>query len=391
MMTKNLTDKVIWIGALNPQLKVFDIVLRTENGTTYNSYLILADKITVVDTVFRKFTDDFIDKIKSHVNPKDISYLVVNHTEMDHSSAIGRLLKEAPNIKIVSTKTANMFLKEILNSDFDSIIVKDGDSLDLGNMRLKFTWVPFWHWPDTMFTYLEEERLLFSCDGFSSHYCDERLFDDVIKFENFSGDFELYFDFIMRPYKAKIREGLKKIEGLDIKIICPSHGPILRTDVKKYIDLYYKWSAPKEGKKKMTIFYASVYGNTKRMAEAIGEGASQFCEVKICDVTEKEPEEFRDDLESSEGIIFGSATLNADAVKPIWCLLSMFSHIEAKGKKVAAFGSYGWSGEAVKLIEERLNGLRLNVVESGLKAVFTPTRADLDRCKEFGANFATSL
>lgn len=391
MMTKNLTEKVIWIGALNPQLRLFDIVMHTEYGTSYNSYLILADRITVVDTVFRKFSDEFIDKIKSHVDPKDISYLVVNHTEMDHSSSIGRLLKEAPNIKVVSTKTANMFLKEILNSDFDSIVVKDADSLDLGNRRLKFFWVPFWHWPDTMFTYLAEEKMLFSCDGFATHYCDERLFDDVIGFDNFSKDFHLYFDFIMRPYKTKIREGLKKIGGLDIRIIAPSHGPILRTDVKKYIDLYYRLSAAKEDKKRISIFYASVYGNTKKMAESIAEGASKFCETKVIDATEKEPEEFRDDLEASEGILFGCPTMNNDAVGPIWGLIAMLAHIEARGKKVAAFGSYGWSGEATKLIEERLKGLRLNIVEPGPKAIFTPTEADIDKCKEFGAAFAKSL
>ena len=392
MQTLELKKDIHWVGVLNAPLRVFDVVFETRFGTTYNSYLILAEKPTLIDCVHEKFTPEYLDKLRSLINLKDICYIVVNHTEMDHSGALGHLLKEATNAQILSTKTASLFLKNILHRDFKKKIVEDGEEISLGNKKLKFIHAPYWHWPDTMFTYLEEDRILFPCDGFATHFCDERLFDDRV--DNFVEDFRHYYEHIMGPYRKKVLEAIEKLKNLDIQLIAPSHGPILRTDPRKYINAYKDWSTPKKdtGKKQILIYYASMYGNTKKMAEAVAKGATTVnIEVKLIDAANASPEFMRCEIECADGILFGSPTINGDALRPLWDIIDIMFSVNVKGKKCATFGTYGWSGEATRLMEERLKGLKLNVVQPPLKVNFVPTDEDLRRCSIFGYDFAKSL
>jgi len=392
MQTLELKKDIHWVGVLNAPLRVFDVVFETRFGTTYNSYLILAEKPTLIDCVHEKFTPEYLDKLRSLINLKDICYIVVNHTEMDHSGALGHLLKEATNAQILSTKTASLFLKNILHRDFKEKIVEDGEEISLGNKKLKFIHAPYWHWPDTMFTYLEEDRILFPCDGFATHFCDERLFDDRV--DNFVEDFRHYYEHIMGPYRKKVLEAIEKLKNLDIQLIAPSHGPILRTDPRKYINAYKDWSTPKKdtGKKQILIYYASMYGNTKKMAEAVAKGATTVnIEVKLIDAANASPEFMRCEIECADGILFGSPTINGDALRPLWDIIDIMFSVNVKGKKCATFGTYGWSGEATRLMEERLKGLKLNVVQPPLKVNFVPTDEDLRRCSIFGYDFAKSL
>ena len=392
MQTLELKKDIHWVGILNAPLRVFDVVFETRFGTTYNSYLILAEKPTLIDCVHEKFTPEYLDKLRSLINLKDICYIVVNHTEMDHSGALGHLLKEATNAQILSTKTASLFLKNILHRDFKEKIVEDGEEISLGNKKLKFIHAPYWHWPDTMFTYLEEDRILFPCDGFATHFCDERLFDDRV--DNFVEDFRHYYEHIMGPYRKKVLEAIEKLKNLDIQLIAPSHGPILRTDPRKYINAYKDWSTPKKdtGKKQILIYYASMYGNTKKMAEAVAKGATTVnIEVKLIDAANASPEFMRCEIECADGILFGSPTINGDALRPLWDIIDIMFSVNVKGKKCATFGTYGWSGEATRLMEERLKGLKLNVVQPPLKVNFVPTDEDLRRCSIFGYDFAKSL
>ncbi len=392
MQTLEIKKGIHWVGALNATLRVFDVVFDTRYGTTYNSYLIQADKPTLIDSVHAKFTKEHINKLKSLIDLKDIQYIVVNHTEMDHSGALGDLLNEAINAQILSTKTASFFLRNILNKDFNGKTVEDNEIISLGNKKLKFIHAPFWHWPDTMFSYLEEDRILFPCDGFATHFCDERLFDDRV--DDFTHDFQHYFEHIMGPYRKKILEAIEKIRNLDIQLIAPSHGPILRTNPWKYINAYESWSTQRKdpNKKQIVVFYVSMYGNTKKMAEAVAKGASiSNTEVKLYDAAAVSPEFTRCEIESADGILFGSSTLNGDAIRPIWDVINIIFSINAKGKKCATFGTYGWSGEATKLMEDRLKGLKLKVVQPPLKAVLTPTEEDLKKCSIFGYDFARSL
>ena len=391
MQTLEIKKNIHWVGVLNPTLRAFDVVFKTRYGTTYNSYLILADKPTLIDGVHAKFTQEYLAKLRSLINLKDIQYIVVNHTEMDHSGTLGSLLKEAPNAQILSTKTAAYFLKNILHEDFKGRAVEDGECVSLGSKQLKFIHAPYWHWPDTMFTYLEEDQTLFSCDGFATHFCDERLFDDRV--DAFEEDFRHYFEHVMGPFRKKILEAIEKIRKLNIQIIAPSHGPILRTNPLKYIKAYEDWSTVKKAaKKQVVIFYASMYGNTKKMAEAVAKGVTTVgSEARLFDAAAVSPEDMRCEIEAADGILFGSSSINGDALPPVWDIINVMFSVNVKGKKCASFGSYGWSGEATRLIDDRLKGLKLDVVQPPLKINLIPTEEALRKCAIFGYDFVKSL
>ena len=384
-----IKESLYWVGVLNPSLRCFDFI-PTRFGTTYNSYLITAERPALVDGVLRKFSDLHLRKIRDIIPTEKLEYLVVNHTEPDHSSGVGAILDAAPQITVVGTATAIDFLKQILNRDFRSRAVDDGETLDLGNRHTRFIRAPFWHWPDTMFTYLVEDRVLLPCDGFGSHFCDERMFDDQVgKFEE---EFYDYYNHIMRAFAPKIIDGLNCLKGLPIDVIGPSHGPILRTNPQSYIERYRQWATPVEDpRRRVVVFFASIYGNTRKIALAVAEGVGEAADVEMLDAFELDPERARDAIERAHGIVFGSVTLNGDAAPAIWNLLTLLKTIDLRGKKSAAFGSYGWSGEALSLIQDRLKGLRIPVVESDLRFRFTPTADDLARSRAFGREFATKL
>jgi len=275
----------------------------------------------------------------------------------------------------------------------DPLLVGDGDSLDLGGRELRFISAPFLHWPDTMFTYVAQERALFPCDFLGCHYCDDRLFDD--RAGDFSHAFRYYFDHIIRPFKEHARRALEKVRALELALIAPSHGPILRADPWKYVEAYERWSqqpAPDVERRRLLVFYASAYGNTARMAREVARGAEEAgAAVSVFDLAATDLGQVPDLVEAADGLAVGSATINGDAVKPVWDLLSGLATIKVRGKLGAAFGSYGWSGEAVRLIEERLRGLRFRVPEEAVTATLVPTEEDLAHCWQFGARLAAQL
>ncbi len=382
------------MGAPDPQLRIFDIIMKADHGTSYNSYLITSgDKVAVIDAVKAPFYQDFIGNIRSLVDPKDIAYVVVNHTEPDHSGSLSRLLEDAPGARVVCDRQCKNFVKNIINRDVDPILVGDGDSLDLGKgVELSFVHAPFLHWPDTMFTYLKKEGVLFPCDFLGAHHSDERLFDDLVG--EYHHAFEYYYLVIFRPFKKYVLEAIGKIKDLDIKVICPSHGPVLRSDPWSCVEKYREWSSVPEpdGEKTLLVFYASAYGNTALMAEKIAEGArAEGAKVMVMDVAATDLGVMIDRIEAAKGIAVGSATINADAVEPVWYLLSHLATLNMKGKVGASFGSYGWSGEAPKLIADRLKGLKLKVDEEPLRVNLVPTDEDLELAREFGARIAKAL
>ncbi|MHB0912248.1 MAG: FprA family A-type flavoprotein [Armatimonadota bacterium] len=381
-------DGVWWVGTLNPTLRVFDVIMQTAYGTTYNAYVVRNEKTAIIDANHAKLTDLSLAKLSEVVDFAEVDYIVAQHSEPDHTGSLAALIAKCPNAEVLCTKPAAKFLSAIAG-EFPHRTVGDGEEVSLGKKTLRFLSVPFWHWPDTMMTYLPEERLLFSCDGFGAHFCDERMYDDLVEREPYLCEFAVYYDAIMRPFADKIYDGVQKIKSLDISMICPSHGPIIR-DPERVISAYEEWSdAQRKVEDKVAIFYASAYGNTKAMAEALAEGARTHAKVSLVDLSGGG--DWRGELESAKGILVGSCTINGDAVEPVWRLLSLFALVNRRGKKAAAFGSYGWSGEAVPMIEERLRSLRLTVTESGLKANFVPTEADLEKCRAFGAEFAKDI
>ena len=394
MRPVEIAEGVHWVGALDPQLRVFDIIMKADHGTTYNAYLITGgDKIAVVDTVKAPFYEEFKENLGSLVDMKDIDYIIVNHTEPDHSGSLAKFLEDAPKAKVVCSRQCKNFVLNILNRDVDPMLVTHGDTLDLGKgVELSFVHAPFLHWPDTMFTYLEKEGVLFPCDFLGAHYCDDRLFDDLV--DDYHYSFEYYYLVIFRPFKKYVLEAIDKIKDFDIKVICPSHGPMLRADPWSCVEKYKKWSSVPEptDEKALLVFYASAYGNTAKLAESIAEGArSEGAKATVMDITATDLMMMIDRIEAAQGIAVGSATINGDAVEPVWNLLSNLATLSLKGKVGASFGSYGWSGEAPKLIAERLKGLKFKVEEEPFRVNLVPTDEDLEKAEEFGKRVAQRL
>jgi NADH oxidase (H2O-forming) len=284
----------------------------------------------------------------------------------------------------------------MINEPFDSVVVKDGDKLSLGNKTLHFIGAPNLHWPDSIYTYLEEDKLLFTCDSFGAHYCHENMFDDEVG--DYSEDFKYYFDVILRPFSKFMIKAIEKIETLEISMICPGHGPILRSGWKKAVDLSKKYSEQYladcicEGNK-VLITYVSAYGYTRQMAEFIAEGIREKSDAKvdIVDIENINLGELEEMIVRTKAILVGSPTINQNTLLPIYRMFALINPIRDKGKKAAAFGSYGWSGEAVKIIEGTLKTLKMNVVMEGISSKFAVGGSKADSMKEFGRSFALEL
>ncbi|HYX07482.1 MAG TPA: FprA family A-type flavoprotein [Bacteroidales bacterium] len=392
----DVTDDVKWIGVLDRDLVTFDIVMETRYGTTYNSYFINADKKAVIETTKEVFKEEYLDKINQVTNPSEIEYIILNHTEPDHSGNLKHLLKIAPEATVVGSGQALNYLKEMVGEPFKMLKVKDGDTLDLGNKTLRFIGAPNLHWPDSIYTYLEEEKLLFTCDSFGAHFCDDRIFDDLAS--EYTDSFKYYFDVILKPFSKFMLKAIEKIRPLDIKMICPGHGPVLRSTWKEKVDLSEKYAREylesiEHSRQNILITYVSAYGYTKEMAFQIAEGIKAATEVNI-DVVDIEnilPGDLEEKIVKAHAILIGSPTINQNTLLPIYKMFALINPLRDKGKPAAAFGSYGWSGEAVKLIETQLIGLKLNVVGDGMSLKFYPNNGKADELKNFGKEFASHL
>lgn len=385
-----------WVGVRDPELEIFDVIIPTEFGTTYNSYLIEADEPALIDGVKKEFEDEFFAKIAEKIDLADLKHLIVNHTEPDHSGSIKELLTRAPHITVHGSRAAIQFLTEQVNMDFKKRIVKENDTLDLGNRKLCFIMAPFLHWPDTIWTYLEEEEVLFTCDGFGSHFCFPE--GKILASEqevDFIDEVIYYFHSIMGPFKPKVREALAKLDGVSLSMIATGHGPILDEDFQRYIDLYHELSVAdgESERKKVVVGYASAYGHTRSMAKLIVEGLKESpnMTVELIDVGIASQKEIETAFADFDALILGSPTINADAVYPVWRIIDSLSAITSRGKVAAVFGNYGWSGEAATLLEERLEKMKLVVAHPPVKARFGLTHEDEERCKELGRSIAEAL
>jgi len=262
MNSLQINDDLYWVGALDPDLRVFDIIMYTEYGTSYNSYLLKGSQKTVLfETVKSKFHDEWITKIQSVTPLEDIDYIVLDHTEPDHAGSLEFILDKCPNATVVGSKQAIKYLVEIANKEFKSLSVVDGDVLELGDKTLQFISAPFLHWPDTMYSYIKESKTLITCDSFGCHYSDSKMFNDLID-GDFTDAYKYYFDMIMGPFKPHVLSALKKLKEIDIDIICPGHGPILRSNLDKYLDLYKEWATTPPKEQSVVIPYVSAYGYT---------------------------------------------------------------------------------------------------------------------------------
>ncbi len=397
MKTLKLKDGLYWTGILDPQLRVFDIIMNTEYGTTYNSYLLKGSgKIALFETAKRKCMDEYLDKLTSLIDIKDIDYIIVDHTEPDHAGSAEKLIELNPAIKLVGTATAISFMKEICNTDFASIIVKEGDTLSLGDKTLRFIAAPNLHWPDAMYTYVEEDKVLLTCDSFGAHYSlDEVLSSKIKNQEDYMSALRYYYDNIIGPFKPYVLKAIDKIKDLDIDMICPGHGPVLDDDPWKIVNIYKGWSTEinPNTKKTVVIPYVAAYGYTEILANKIAEGikAAGDIDVKLFDMVESDQAQVLGEIYWADGILFGTPTILGEALKPIWDLTTSIFPVLHGGKIASAFGSYGWSGEAVPHMIERLKQLRMKVYGNGLRVRFKPSESQLADAYEFGYNFGRSV
>lgn len=383
-------------GALDHDLRVFDIIMYTEYGTTYNSYVLKTANHTVLfETAKAKCLDSWLKKVAAITPIDQVDYLVVSHTEPDHSGSVERLLELNPRLKIVATGCAINFLKEIVNRDFYSIAIKDGQTLELDDKTLEFMVVPNLHWPDTMYTYIREDKVLVTCDSFGSHYaCDGILASAVTDQEGYWKATKYYFDCIIGPFKSFMLDALGRVRPLELEMICPGHGPVLDTGIPHMLDTYEQWSTVINPNPRPTVIipYVSAYGYTGQLAQAIAKGiASQGdMDVRIYDMVEADAGKVAEELLYADGFLLGTPTIVGEALKPIWDLTTgMFAGTHG-GKVASAFGSYGWSGEGVPHIMERLKQLKLKTLE-GFRVRFKPSEDQLRQAQEYGAEFAQAV
>lgn len=387
-----IKDDIYFTGVVDKELKVFDIIMETEFGTTYNCYLIKDEKTVLFDTVKPNFKKEFLENISQFTDINNIDYVVVHHTEPDHAGSLKYLLDLNPNIEVFCTKAAQMYLSEQINKPFKCHVIKDGEILNIGKRNIKFITAPFLHWADTMFTYIEEDKTLFTCDAFGCHFAsvDPNAIDD----EDYLKSAKHYYDCIVKPFAKHVINAINKVVDLQLEFdtILTSHGPILSKDPMGAVKRYLDWSTEvlnNSNQNQVSIFYLSAYTNTLDMAKKIEEGlVSEGVKVNLYDLENMSLHEMHDAVVMSKVILLGSPTINRTMVKPMWDLFSTIDPMANQGKIAGIFGSYGWSGEGITMAENLLKSMAFKMPVETIKKKFAPDEDVLNDCVEFGRNFA---
>ncbi len=406
MNALRLNEKIYWVGKVDDRKVPFHRLI-LEKGTTYNSYLLMTEKPTVIDTVDIAFGKEYVDNLSQMIDPAEIEYIVINHVEPDHAGALPALAAKAKRAKIVATEKGAELLKDMFklhNRKF--VVVRDGDTLDIGGKILKFFETPYLHTEETMITYAQEDEILFTCDIFSTHIANFEIFNDLAR-EEYLEDFKVYYKLIMAPHRPYVRMMLEKIKGITVKMIAPSHGYVLREGPARFIALYDAMSVAEEKnpERKVVIVYSTMTGNTGKIADRVAKGMKELGVVsEIYNLSKADLEEVREKVLQSDGVLAGSSTRYADMVGNIEEFLKSLQGEAMKGKFAAAFGSYGWSGEAVVHLDEQLHGLGFTVIDqnylvkkTGVIEPFFPLRVkfnreeELVRAEEAGMIFAEQL
>ncbi|MBQ4485804.1 MAG: FprA family A-type flavoprotein [Oscillospiraceae bacterium] len=389
---QELRKGLYFVGARDPELKVFDVIVPTDTGTTYNAYLLRGEKTALIETCHDRFAADLEKNIEEICPLSDIDYIIADHTEPDHSGALHTILDANPDVTVYGSAPALKNLKNILNRDLNSVVAKQGGELDLGGFTLKFFSAPNLHWPDSIFTYCEELRCVFTCDFLGCHYCAETDDGLIADDSRYLAELERYYTYIFGPFPAAVKKGLSIIRSLDVSLICPSHGPVLTKGIERVCEVYDRMSEDKTDKDLISVFYVSAYGYTAAMAEALAEGAREAGKnVSVYEITGTEKSVLAKAVQTSGAYMFGSPTLNRDALPPVYDLLNNVSAVLDRNKPALIFGSFGWSGEACGNLAARAAGLGLAVDEELCKVCFKPSEEDLAHLREKGKAFAEKV
>ncbi|MFH5836655.1 FprA family A-type flavoprotein [Proteiniclasticum sp. C24MP] len=364
---REIADKVYWAGKVDDRKVPFHRLI-LEKGTSYNAYLIKDEKTALIDTVDMLYGKEFVDGLGSEMDLLALDYIIVNHTEPDHSGALGALARKATNAKIVCTAYAVYELMEMYKIDKERfMVVQTGDEISLGEKTLVFHETPFLHTEETMVTYLKEEKILFPCDIFSTHVADKDALS-VSELENADSileDFKVYYKLIMDPHRRYVLPMIDVVKKLDIKMIAPSHGYILDQNVDKYIGIYEENALESKENVKALILFNTMSGNTKKMARMLeNELLEHGFEVESINTEKAELEEVLTKIQYADGVLFGTSTKYADIPGNLEAILKELKDLEVEGKPAAAFGSYGWSGEAVEVVQDYLTGAGMKALRS---------------------------
>lgn len=395
-MGKKVTEKVTWVGKIDWGLRMFHgNELSTFKGSSYNSYLIRDAKNVLIDTVWGPYDKEFVSRLKEEINLEDIDYIVMNHNENDHSGSLPELMREIPDTPIYCTKKGESIMRGLYHQDWNFVNVKTGDELNIGESSLRFIEASMLHWPDTMFTYMTGENVLFSNDGFGQHYASELLFDDEDDADVILAEAEKYYANILNPFNVFVSKKLKEILSMNLKIdlIAPSHGVIWRKNIGAILERYQKW-CENYSEDQVTIIYDTMWNATRWMAEAIAEGITEQSPgtaVKLFNAANSDKNDILVDVFRSKAVLVGSPTINNGYSYAIAGMLEMIKGLKFKGKKAAAFGSYGWSGEASKIISEFLEGSGFEIVADPEKCHWAPDQDAIAACREYGKTFAAVL
>lgn len=395
-MSFKMTDKVTWVGKIDWELRRFHgDEYSTHRGSSYNAYLIKDEKNVLIDTVWKPFDKEFITNLKKEIDLKDIDYIIANHAEVDHSGSLPLLMKEIPNVPIYCTAAGAKVLKAHYHEDWNFVTVKTGDTLDIGENKLIFVEARMLHWPDSMMTYMTGENILFSNDAFGQHYASDLMYNDLVDQAELYQEAIKYYANILTPFSPLV---IKKIEeilsfNLPVDMIATSHGIIWRDNPAQIIEKYMEW-ANAYTENQITLVYDTMWNATRKMAEAIADGiksVDQDVTVKLFNAAHSDKNDVITELFKSKAFLVGSSTVNKSIMSATSGILDMIRGLGLKNKKVAAFGSYGWSGESVGLLTERLKDARLEVINDGLKELWNPDEEALERCRVFGVDFAKNL
>lgn len=387
-----VSEHVYWVGAIDWGIRDFH-GYSTERGTTYNAYLVIADKITLIDTVKAPFKDEMLSRIASVVDPQDVSIIVSNHSEMDHSGCLFDVIELIKPEKVLASAMGVKALSAHFYTDREIQAVGDGEHLSLGNMELSFMETRMLHWPDSMFTYLGKDELLFSQDGFGMHLAADERFADEISGEILEYEAVKYYANILMPFSTLVNNTLKKVGdlGISIKIIAPDHGPIWRKDPGKIIDFYSKWAAQKSSNKAV-IVYDTMWESTAAMANAIAEGIiAGGAHPKVMPLKSSHRSDIATEVLLAGALLVGSPTINNNMFPTVADILTYLKGLKPRNLIGAAFGSYGWSGEAVGQVEEILKTMKIDLVAEGNKVQYVPDTEALKNCYNLGTKIAEKL
>lgn len=387
MSAVEMKKGIYWVGAVDWDIRQFHgPSYHTNRGTTYNAYLIIDEKITLVDCVDTDFVDVMINNIKEIIDPSKIDYVVVNHIEPDHSGGFPKLMEVATNAKVFCTAKGKEGMLLHYFGDYSYEVVKTGDSLNLGKRTIQFLEASMLHWPDSMFSYIEEESLLLPNDAFGQHLASSKIFDDENDMCIVMEEAKRYYANILTPFSGLVVRKIEEIVkmGLKIDMIAPSHGVIWRSSPEKIIEKYMQWGKG-ETTRKAVIAYDTMWNSTERMARAILEGlSSEGVETKIYRISKSDVNDIMTDILDAKAVLVASSTINNTMIPDVAYLLEELIGLRFPKKIGASFGSYGWGKGAVANIEKRMKDAKIDIVKDGIQVKFVPTEEDIKACYEFG-------